>query len=340
MKNLYSKILFVFVVAIASFSTAMAENVITTPDFSIKAGETKTYNVYVTLTEAVTTLQVDLYLPEGKGLSWANGTGNPKWGGINTGDTSKERAQIVANEPLHMKYAAGGGTNFPAVEKTVLFSVDITASEDFNGAEITTGKTITGRVKESGPRTIAVTLDKEEEEEYPIGFTVKDFEIVRGKSQSFDVILNYDQVMTTVQIQFTLPSGLSWKDGDGSPVVYRASGDPTKYQCKPLTTDPNTVLFAVAGGASVSAGSGPVLNLTVVADTEFKEGDIVTGEKVIYGRNKVPGFKFHVTGVDATSIDAIQTISDDAVIYNIAGQRVNANAKGLVIKNGKKFINK
>lgn len=41
-----------------------------------------------------------------------------------------------------------------------------------------------------------------------------------------------------------------------------------------------------------------------------------------------------------TGINTIATTSENAAAYNIAGQRVNTNAKGMVIVNGKKFINK
>lgn len=41
-----------------------------------------------------------------------------------------------------------------------------------------------------------------------------------------------------------------------------------------------------------------------------------------------------------TGIKSVSVSESDGCFYNIAGQRVAANAKGLVINNGKKFINK
>lgn len=51
---------------------------------------------------------------------------------------------------------------------------------------------------------------------------------------------------------------------------------------------------------------------------------------------------FVVEYESGTGIANINADSDDAnaPAYNLAGQRVNANAKGLVIKNGKKYVNK
>lgn len=41
---------------------------------------------------------------------------------------------------------------------------------------------------------------------------------------------------------------------------------------------------------------------------------------------------------DATGIKNINTSTDSNIMFNIAGQRVNGNAKGIVIKNGKKYM--
>ena len=43
---------------------------------------------------------------------------------------------------------------------------------------------------------------------------------------------------------------------------------------------------------------------------------------------------------DATAIETVKTVVNDGVIYNLAGQKVDANYKGVVIKNGKKMIQK
>ena len=48
--------------------------------------------------------------------------------------------------------------------------------------------------------------------------------------------------------------------------------------------------------------------------------------------------------IDLSGTDGIETVKAnkafDGAIYNLAGQKVNANYKGVVIQNGKKFIQK
>lgn len=52
------------------------------------------------------------------------------------------------------------------------------------------------------------------------------------------------------------------------------------------------------------------------------------------------GFKYELgTPAGISSVDSDASAASSA-IYNSVGQRVNANAKGLVIKNGKKFVNR
>lgn len=57
------------------------------------------------------------------------------------------------------------------------------------------------------------------------------------------------------------------------------------------------------------------------------------------GTGRLSGFTYELgTSTGITSVE--NAVEADAATYNVAGQRVNANAKGLVIKNGKKYINR
>ena len=49
---------------------------------------------------------------------------------------------------------------------------------------------------------------------------------------------------------------------------------------------------------------------------------------------------FSLVDDEATSIKTVDTVNGTSAVYNLAGQRVAPNTKGIVIVNGKKFINK
>ncbi|WP_028898133.1 hypothetical protein [Prevotella sp. HUN102] len=88
-----------------------------------------------------------------------------------------------------------------------------------------------------------------------------------------------------------------------------------------------------------------------VEDIEEKEGKNTykfkkwTGEAEEVVLNVVKNTQLRsitVTYIDATGIETVETINlnENAPMYNLAGQRVAKNYKGVVIQNGKKFINK
>ena len=55
---------------------------------------------------------------------------------------------------------------------------------------------------------------------------------------------------------------------------------------------------------------------------------------------RIAGFNLFENEGEATAIEGVKTIGMDAPVFNLNGQRVNGNAKGLLIKNGKKFMNR
>lgn len=80
------------------------------------------------------------------------------------------------------------------------------------------------------------------------------------------------------------------------------------------------------------------------AENQIKVGDkvVIKGVLVTYGTTKEinKGYIYSLNGA-TTAINSIHAASNDnAPIYNLAGQRVGKSYKGVVIKNGKKFLQK
>ena len=81
-----------------------------------------------------------------------------------------------------------------------------------------------------------------------------------------------------------------------------------------------------------------------VFDAVANETYLIFGSDWQFG---IQGFEFtpgaSQKDYDPTGIEAVKTATAknaDAAIYNLAGQKVDAAFKGMVIQNGKKFINK
>ena len=67
-----------------------------------------------------------------------------------------------------------------------------------------------------------------------------------------------------------------------------------------------------------------------------KEGE-TTAIPEVQANSKLISVNGHTTGVNHVTIDKMNA---NAPMYNLAGQRVSKNYKGVVIQNGKKFFNK
>jgi len=87
-------------------------------------------------------------------------------------------------------------------------------------------------------------------------------------------------------------------------------------------------------------------------DSEYK-GDIYAQHaRQVFTQDRGKASKINIKGIyigseadynaakEASAIQGVKAVKADGAIYNIAGQKVNASYKGLVIKNGKKYIQK
>ena len=73
-----------------------------------------------------------------------------------------------------------------------------------------------------------------------------------------------------------------------------------------------------------------------VISVPVKQGDIA----ITYPVNSVNfyGFELVKTGTGISSVNAAAAAKKDGKTYNMAGQEVSSSAKGIVIKNGKKYV--
>lgn len=129
------------------------------------------------------------------------------------------------------------------------------------------------------------------------------------------------------------------------------------------TTEAGTATFVAAAGVDPIANNdikGVVVD-TPVANVEAGAGNVVLVLGVVdgnvcfakpntstLGANKAyiiapssaaKGIRMVVNG-ETTGINTIEIVKANNISYNLNGQRVNANAKGIVIVNGRKYINK
>ena len=82
----------------------------------------------------------------------------------------------------------------------------------------------------------------------------------------------------------------------------------------------------------------------VLTDTEEHRGATIPAYRCYLLQSRVPGARTisMALGDNTTGIDRIRTIDTDGTerVYDLNGRLVGGNAKGIVIKSGKKIMNK
>lgn len=111
-------------------------------------------------------------------------------------------------------------------------------------------------------------------------------------------------------------------------VAYKLNKNKSQYF---VDEDNKSVIEAIAGATDKST----------YLYTEFP----VVADKTYYVYTKASkiefyGFKFTTEGTDGINTAKAETAIENGVMYNANGQQVGKNYKGLVVKNGKKFVQK
>ena len=130
-------------------------------------------------------------------------------------------------------------------------------------------------------------------------------------------------------------------------VILYGAGDITMEGC--YTEEPVTITGNLFKGVSTvtacSANENYVLNASTSTAADVVKFSNYTGTSL--GANKAYLPKSAVGGAssiqfrfdDATAISTVEMESSDDALYNMAGQRVSSDYRGIVIKNGKKMWN-
>ena len=139
-------------------------------------------------------------------------------------------------------------------------------------------------------------------------------------------------------LTLTLPS-------DGTLKVYARTGSSGATDRNVILTQNDTELAnkvlleseavsvnMMVDGVEVAKKVYPAVSVAV------KAGDVVITYPV--GSINFYGFEFVASGTSGISNIQASEAANEGATFNLLGQKVASNAKGLVIKNGKKFINK
>ena len=128
-------------------------------------------------------------------------------------------------------------------------------------------------------------------------------------------------------------------------VILYGAGDITMQGSTDTPVDVTGNLFqGVSTVTACSANENYVLNASASTAADVVMFSNYTGtslgaNKAYLPKSAVPAGAIQFRFDDATAISTVEMESSDDVLYNMAGQRVSSDYRGIVIKNGKKMFN-
>ena len=156
-----------------------------------------------------------------------------------------------------------------------------------------------------------------------------------------EVVINYESTVEHYgfNMQITLPEGLSFVEDETTKVAFTlgSSALPT-HTLSSKITDKNARIIVIELMKN-PLSNGDLLSFKVIADENLADNsDIVISGFKFNGGQYLDEIKVPVTKGTPTGINGIEANSEKAESFNLAGQKVSANAKGIRIQNGKKVV--
>lgn len=189
-------------------------------------------------------------------------------------------------------------------------------------------------------------------------FYFTDAVVMPGETTNIELCMKNSMTdLTCLEAEIQLPEGLSLAlDEDGNPIasLYRNRSAKHELLAGVLKNGNLKLLISDIEGHMFANGEGPILSFRVQADETAPTGECAvatTGESMMVNTKAKAVYSVGVTGNilitddptdlrDLKESDALNGLNDtkDKSIYNLAGQQVNKQKKGIFIKGGKKTL--
>jgi len=177
-------------------------------------------------------------------------------------------------------------------------------------------------------------------------FTFGDVNIVPGETAALNVTFKSDVVPAGWQMYLYLPTGITIAEEDDEPLVELSDVHHKKHTVDVTKASDGSMMLVMSGGTKtyeMSASEGDLCTITLKADATFEGSATVDVKKIAIADkggkqyNMASDASFTITA-KGTGIDSLNAADDDAPAYNLAGQKVAKNYKGIIVKNGKKVL--
>ena len=313
---------------IAAF--AQGTNKLYIEDFDIAPGETKTLDIILDNEDPVSSLQFDIYFPDG--LTYVEGSLER-----NTSRLTRSSHSIVAAKQGDGKgyYRMGIlSTSSEMANSSVkgnngtLLRIKVTADNDYKGSFIY----MDGIIGSNGTVPTPVRLDMPSlkvKANVHVGDLSNNLSKVQIRPLTLETIdFSLDNIIDIVGLQavVTLPEGINLaEDADGEYITYsdRLSGNVVaSVNLIPGETNKYQLIISSLTSDKFIGSEGTLFGLNIMANKSFKSGDIVVSDVIV---SSAPGVAYElgnelsvsVTSVDDPTGDGVWNINDIYSVVNI-----------------------
>lgn len=313
---------------IAAF--AQGNNKLYIEDFDLAPGETKTLDIILENEDPVSSLQFDIYFPDG--LTYVEGSLER-----NTSRLTRSSHSIVAAKQGDGKgyYRMGIlSTSSEMANSSVkgnngtLLRIKVTADNDYKGSFIY----MDGIIGSNGTVPTPVRLDMPSlkvKANVHVGDLSNNLSEVQIRPLTLETIdFSLDNIIDIVGLQavVTLPEGINLaEDADGEYITYsdRLSGNVVaSVNLIPGETNKYQLIISSLTSDKFIGSEGTLFGLNIMANKSFKSGDIVVSDVIV---SSAPGVAYElgnelsvsVTSVDDPTGDGVWNINDIYSVVNI-----------------------
>ena len=313
---------------IAAF--AQGNNKLYIEDFDLAPGETKTLDIILENEDPVSSLQFDIYFPDG--LTYVEGSLER-----NTSRLTRSSHSIVAAKQGDGKgyYRMGIlSTSSEMANSSVkgnngtLLTIKVTADNDYKGSFIY----MDGIIGSNGTVPTPVRLDMPSlkvKANVHVGDLSNNLSKVQIRPLTLETIdFSLDNIIDIVGLQavVTLPEGINLaEDADGEYITYsdRLSGNVVaSVNLIPGETNKYQLIISSLTSDKFIGSEGTLFGLNIMANKSFKSGDIVVSDVIV---SSAPGVAYElgnelsvsVTSVDDPTGDGVWNINDIYSVVNI-----------------------
>ena len=313
---------------IAAF--AQGNNKLYIEDFDLAPGETKTLDIILENEDPVSSLQFDIYFPDG--LTYVEGSLER-----NTSRLTRSSHSIVAAKQGDGKgyYRMGIlSTSSEMANSSVkgnngtLLRIKVTADNDYKGSFIY----MDGIIGSNGTVPTPVRLDMPSlkvKANVHVGDLSNNLSKVQIRPLTLETIdFSLDNIIDIVALQavVTLPEGINLaEDADGEYITYsdRLSGNVVaSVNLIPGETNKYQLIISSLTSDKFIGSEGTLFGLNIMANKSFKSGDIVVSDVIV---SSAPGVAYElgnelsvsVTSVSDPTGDGVWNINDIYSVVNI-----------------------